>query len=278
MSVVQVGLVQMAMVEAQEQNIAAAVAGVRQAAADGAQVILLPELFEGFYFPREIDDRFFAWAKPLISNPAVHALKKVCAELEVVVPVSVFEYDPVSTRYYNTVVVVDADGQSLGFYRKTHIPDGPGYEEKHYFSPGDTGFKVFSTKYGRLGVGICWDQWFPECARAMTLQGADLLLYPTAIGSEPEPPYTDTSAAWQRVMQGHAVANTIPVMAANRVGDEGGQRFYGHSFVCDGFGELLVELPADTPGVRVVPVDLGHWSQQRDWMGLLRDRRPNCYR
>jgi N-carbamoylputrescine amidase len=173
--------------------------------------------------------------------------------------------------------MVDADGSVLGHYRKTHIPDGPGYEEKYFFAPGDTGFKAWDTRFGKIGVGICWDQWFPECARAMTLLGADLLLYPTAIGTEPVRAEVDTSAPWRRVMVGHAVANTIPVAAANRVGDEHGQRYYGTSFICDGRGDILTELDREEEGFAIAELDLAKWHQEREWMALMRDRRPEAY-
>lgn len=270
-----VGVAQMAMGADRNENIAHACELVRQAKLSDAQVVLLPELFEGVYFPRTIDDAHFALATSVEDSPAIVALAALCKELQVVVPVSFFERD--GDRYFNSVVMLDADGVQVGRYRKTHIPDGAGYEEKHYFEPGDTGFVVFDTRYGRIGVGICWDQWFPECARAMTLMGAEVLLYPTAIGSEPMAPHRDTRAPWRRVMQGHAVANTIPVAAANRVGDENGQRFYGTSFVCDGYGEICAELDDHEEGVRVVTFSRKQLAIEREWMGLVRDRRPECY-
>lgn len=273
-----VAVAQMAMSHRRERNITRAMALVRDAAAAGAQVVVLPELFEGPYFPREIHDRHFAAATTLADNPAVQALSPLCAELEVAVPVSFFERDETSGRTYNSVAMLDADGRCLGLYRKTHIPSGPGYEETHYFAPGDTGFQVFATRHGRLGVGICWDQWFPECARAMTLLGAELLLYPTAIGTEPEPPHRDTRGPWRRVMQGHAVANTIPVAAANRVGDEAGQVFYGNSFICDGYGDVVAALDDREEATTLAMFDRAHLARERAWMGLLRDRRPDHYR
>ena len=270
-----VAIVQMAMSGDRQDNIARACQWIRRAALQGAQVVLLPELFEGPYFPRTIDNAHFVLATSVNENPAIKAMTTLCSELKVVVPVSFFERDGES--YYNSVVMIDADGSVLGRYRKTHIPDGAGYEEKHYFSAGDSGFVVFDTHYGRIGVGICWDQWFPECARALTLLGAEVLLYPTAIGSEPLPPHRDTRAPWRRVMQGHAVANTIPVAAANRVGEEEGQRFYGTSFVCDGYGEVCAELDDQEEGFVMVEFRRDKLAQERDWMGLLRDRRPECY-
>lgn len=247
-----------------------------QAAADaGAQVVVLPELLETPYFPRNIDDAHLRLAQSVTDSEAVGALSPLCKSLGVVVPVSIFERQ--GDSLFNTVVMIDADGQTLGCYRKSHIPDGPGYEEKHYFEPGDTGFRVWSTRHGRVGVGICWDQWFPECARAMTLLGAELLVYPTAIGSEPQPPHRDTRAPWRRVMQGHAVANTVAVAAANRIGNEGGQRFYGGSFVCDQWGELLVDMDDASTGTVVAELDRAAIGRDREWMGLMSDRRPELY-
>jgi N-carbamoylputrescine amidase len=197
----------------------------------------------------------------------------VARELGVALPVSFFERE--GDRYFNSLAMLDADGALLGVYRKTHIPDGTGYEEKYYFSPGDTGFRVWDTRFGKVGVGICWDQWFPECARAMTLQGADVLLYPTAIGSEPVTT-RDTSKPWRRAMVGHAVSNTIHVAAANRVGNEGGQLFYGTSFIADPWGEIRAELYGE-PGLLVHTLDLASARKDRDWMGLLKDRQPHAY-
>jgi N-carbamoylputrescine amidase len=265
---------QFAMVEAPDRNLARACELVRQAHARGAQVVLLPELFSSLYFPREIDARFFALAHSVDEDPAVRALALLAKELSLVIPVSFFERS--GAAYFNSLVVLDADGKNLGLYRKTHIPDGAGYEEKFYFTPGDTGFQVFHSRYATLGVGICWDQWFPECARAMALQGADVLLYPTAIGSEPTTG-RDTAAPWRRVMQGHAVSNTVYVAAANRVGDEGGQCFYGTSFIADPWGDIQSELGRSEEGLAIAAIDIARARADRDWMGLLRDRRPSMY-
>jgi N-carbamoylputrescine amidase len=265
---------QFAMVEAPDVNIAKAVELVRAAHARGAQVVLLPELFATPYFPREIDQKFFTLAHAVKDDPALRALAPLANELGVVIPVSFFERE--GDAYYNSLAVLDADGNSLGVYRKTHIPDGTGYEEKFYFSPGDTGFRRFSTRYGQLGIGICWDQWFPESARALTLLGADLLLYPTAIGSEPVTG-RDTSRPWRRAMIGHAVSNTIPLAAANRVGTEGDQVFYGTSFIADPWGEVVAELNRTEEGVCHATLDLAAARTDREWMGLLRDRRPEMY-
>jgi N-carbamoylputrescine amidase len=270
----QLGVAQFAMHDSSERNIARACELVREAHARGAQVILLPELFSSYYFPREKDARFFALAHTVAEDPALRALSQLAAELSVVLPVSFFERD--GDNYYNSLLVVDADGSPCGVYRKTHIPDGDGYEEKFYFKPGDTGFRAFKTRYATLGVGICWDQWFPEAARSMALLGADLLLYPTAIGSEPVTS-RDTAAPWRRVMVGHAVANTMHVAAANRVGNEGGQVFYGTSFIADPWGEVIAELDRVEEGVLVQAIDVAKARAERQWMGLLRDRQPAHY-
>ena len=275
MSTIRVAALQLAMGDDVNENIGRAGQLVAEAAAQGAQIVLLPELFASRYFPARPDPAHFTLAAPPERNPAVQAMRVLAATHQLVLPVSYFERD--GDRFFNSLIVFDADGRELGRYRKTHIPDGPGYEEKQFFAPGDSGFQVFDTRYGRIGAGICWDQWFPECARAMTLQGADLLLYPTAIGSEPTRPELDTQAPWQRVMIGHAVANTVPLVAANRVGDEMGQVFYGSSFIADGRGEKLVELSRSEQGVALTDIDLDAWRQEREWFGLLRDRRPELY-
>ena len=227
---------------------------VSKAAYQGAQVILPPELFEGSYFCREERDYFFDWAQPVDNHPTIAHFQKLAQELNVVIPVSFFEKS--GQVYYNSLAMVDADGSLLGVYRKSHIPDGPGYEEKFYFRGGDTGFKVWDTAFGKIGVGICWDQWFPECARAMVLMGAEILLYPTAIGSEPEEPNLNTKDPWQRAMIGHAVSNVIPVAAANRIGLEGNQTFYGHSFIANHRGDKVAELNDTEEGVILASFDL----------------------
>ena len=227
-SQVRVAATQCAFTASLEENVAQVEALVRQAAAQGAQVILPSELFESPYFCREERDEFFDLARPVEGHPTIARFQALARELGVVIPVSFFERD--GHAHYNSLAMVDADGALLGVYRKSHIPDGPGYEEKFYFRPGNTGFKVWPTRYGRLGVGICWDQWYPECARAMMLQGAELLLYPTAIGTEPETPELDTKDLWQRAMVGHAVSNVVPVVASNRIGTEGDQTFYAVSY------------------------------------------------
>ncbi len=258
-------------------NIARVADLVRQAHARGAQVVLAPELFQGPYFCTSQEEHWFAHAHPARTHPCVVALAPLAAELGVVLPVSIFERE--APHYYNSVAILDADGAFLGVYRKSHIPDGPGYQEKYYFRPGDTGFKVWDTKHARIGVGICWDQWFPECARTMALMGAEALLYPTAIGSEPHDASLDTQAPWRRVMQGHAVANGMPVIAANRVGTEaGGQTFYGSSFIADQRGEPVAQLGRNEEGVIVHEFDLDYLDRHRAAWGFFRDRRPDLYR
>jgi N-carbamoylputrescine amidase len=260
-------------------NIAKTEAFVREAARQGAQVILPSELFQGIYFCTRQDPKWFETAFPARDHPCVLALKKVAKELGVVIPISFFEKD--GPRYYNSLAVADADGEILGVYRKSHIPDGPGYQEKYYFRPGDTGFRAWKTKHGTIGVGICWDQWYPECARAMTLLGADVLFYPTAIGSEPYDTTLDTHKQWHRAMQGHAVSNAIPVVASNRIGreenDGAEQKFYGHSFIADHRGDLVRSFDDKDEGVLVHTFDLPEIESYRaDW-GFFRDRRTDLY-
>jgi N-carbamoylputrescine amidase len=248
---------------------------VREAAGRGAQIILPPELFETPYFCREEREEHFDLARPVEGNPTLERFAGVARELGVVIPVSFFER--AGQAHYNSVAVLDADGRNLGVYRKSHIPDGPGYEEKFYFRPGNTGFRAFATRHATIGVGICWDQWFPECARAMTLLGAEVLFYPTAIGSEPEQPDLDTKDPWQRVMIGHTVANVVPLVAANRIGVEEGQRFYGSSFIANHRGDKVAELGRGDEGVIVASFDLAEVRRNRAAFGLFRDRRPELY-
>ncbi|MEL6725737.1 MAG: nitrilase-related carbon-nitrogen hydrolase, partial [Pseudomonadota bacterium] len=231
--------------------------------------------FSDHYFCKTQEQSHFATAHPWRDHPAVAAMQTLAAELGVVIPVSIFEKD--GPEYFNSIVMVDADGRLLGVYRKSHIPDGPGYQEKFYFRPGDTGFRVWETLKGKVGVGICWDQWFPEAARAMTLLGADVLLYPTAIGTEPQDSSLDTAARWRRAMQGHAVSNVIPVIAANRIGEEDGQRFYGTSFICDHTGEIVSDLGREEAGIITARFDLDLIDQDRAAWGFFRDRRPDLY-
>ncbi|MHA6287539.1 N-carbamoylputrescine amidase [Maricaulis sp. CAU 1757] len=258
-----------------QENIDRVSGMIREAARDGAQVVLAPELFQNHYFCKSQDEKWFATAYPADSHPCVIALQKLAADLDVVLPVSIYERD--GPHYYNSMVMIDAGGEILGTYRKSHIPDGPGYMEKFYFRPGDTGFKVWDTAAGRIGVGICWDQWFPEAARSMAMMGAEVLLYPTAIGSEPHDDSLDTSARWQRAMQGHAVSNVIPVMAANRIGDEDGQVFYGSSFIADHSGEKVAELGKTERGIIHAEFDLDFLQRHRAAWGFFRDRRPDLY-
>jgi N-carbamoylputrescine amidase len=249
---------------------------VREAAGKGAQVILPSELFEGVYFCQTQNEEDFARARPAAAHPTLVHFQQLAKQLGVVIPVSFFEQ--AGPEYYNSIAVFDADGADLGVYRKSHIPDGPGYQEKFFFKPGNTGFKTFATKFGTIGVAICWDQWFPEAARAMALAGADVLFYPTAIGSEPEEPDFDSRDSWQRVMIGHAVANSVGVVAANRIGREGAMTFYGSSFVCDARGDKLAELGRDEPGIAIAELDLEQLQRVRASMGFFRDRRPHLYR
>lgn len=252
---------------------------VHKAASKGAQIILPSELFEGHYFCRTQREDDFARARPAADHPTIRHFQKLAAELGVVIPVSFFEQ--AGPEYYNSIAVLDADGRSLGVYRKSHIPDGPGYQEKFFFKPGNTGFRAFATRFGTIGVAICWDQWFPEAARAMTLAGADVLFYPTAIGSEPEEPELDSRDSWQRVMVGHAVANAVGVVAANRVGREGDGAdaitFYGSSFIADARGDKLAELDRDGTGLAIATLDLDQIRRVRASMGFFRDRRPSLY-
>jgi N-carbamoylputrescine amidase len=258
-----------------DENVERVTAHVRAAASKGAQVILAPELFEGPYFCREEKEEFFSWARPLEGNPTIAHFSRVAAELSVVLPISFFEQ--AGPAYYNSIAIIDADGSTLGLYRKSHIPDGPGYEEKFYFRPGDTGFRVWRTRYGTIGVGICWDQWYPEAARAMALLGAEVLFYPTAIGSEPHDPGLDTRDPWQRAMIGHAVSNVIPVVGANRIGEEDGQQFYGSSFIANMRGDKVAELGRTEEGTIEATFDLDEYRQKRAAWGFFRDRRPELY-
>jgi N-carbamoylputrescine amidase len=275
MKLLTVAAIQSSLSDHPETNVKRITGWVREAAAQGAQVILPSELFEGYYFCREEREEFFARARPVAEHPTIRHFQALAKELEVVIPVSFFE--KAGPAYYNSVAIVDADGSVMGIYRKSHIPDGPGYEEKFYFRPGNSGFKVWQTRFGKLGVGICWDQWYPECARAMALMGADLLLYPTAIGSEPHDPTLDTKDLWQRAMIGHAVSNVIPVVAANRVGTEADQVFYGHSFIANHRGDKVAELDREQEGVITSQFDLDVIEQHRAAFGFFRDRRPDLY-
>jgi len=263
-----------------EKNLARAEALVRQAAGQGAQIILLQELFETPYFCQDQSADHYALARPFADNPVIARFARLAGELGVVLPVSFFER--AGHSHFNSLAMVDADGSVLGLYRKSHIPDGPGYQEKFYFTPGDTGFKVWKTRYGMVGAGICWDQWFPESARAMALLGAEILFYPTAIGTEPPPaPPVDSRDHWRRVMQGHAGANYMPLVASNRIGRETGQAgevtFYGSSFIASPTGEIVAELGRSGEGVVTATFDLDDIAKMRASWGLFRDRRPDLY-
>jgi len=262
-----------------DANIARTAELVREAAAAGAQVILPSELFQGPYFCVSQEERWFGTAYAWREHPCVKAMSELAAELGVAIPVSIFERE--GPHYFNSLVMLDADGSPLGVYRKSHIPDGPGYQEKYYFRPGDTGFRVWKTRFGRIGVGICWDQWYPEAARAMMLMGAEVLFYPTAIGSEPHDPSFDTAEPWRRAMQGHAVSNVVPVIGSNRTGHEAvteqGQTFYGSSFIADHRGDLVAKFGRDDEGVLSATFDLDFLDKHRAAWGFFRDRRPDLY-
>ncbi|PPC76110.1 N-carbamoylputrescine amidase [Pokkaliibacter plantistimulans] len=276
---VTVAATQMACSWDKEANIANAEKLVREAAARGAQIILIQELFETPYFCQKPNADYLLLATTLEDNPAIQHFQKLAKELEVVLPISFFEL--AGRARFNTVAIIDADGSMLGIYRKSHIPDGPGYHEKYYFNPGDTGFKVWQTRYAKIGVGICWDQWFPECARSMALMGAELLLYPTAIGSEPHDKAINSRDHWQRVQQGHAGANVMPLIASNRIGNEEQDgydiTFYGSSFIANQFGEKVAELNETEEGILVHSFDLDELEKIRSAWGVFRDRRYNLY-
>ena len=258
-----------------DANIARVSEMVREAAGRGAQVVLPPELFEGEYFCRVEDEGLFATARPTAEHPSVRAMQRLADELGLWIPTSFFEAD--GPQYYNSLAMIEPGGKIAGVYRKSHIPDGPGYEEKFYFRPGNTGFKVWDGPGAKIGVGVCWDQWYPETARAMMLMGAEVLFYPTAIGSEPHDDSLDTARLWRRAMVGHAVSNVVPVVAANRVGCEHGQTFYGTSFIADERGDVLAELDREEEGVITATLDLDRVKRHRAAFGFFRDRRPDLY-
>ena len=275
---VKVAAIQMSMSTDKSANVQKAKTLVREAAENGAQIILLPELFEGLYFCKDMDAKYFSWAAPLEGNRLIQEFVALSRELQIVVLVSYFE--KAQDAYFNSLVVVDK-GVILQNYRKTHIPDGPGYEEKFYFQSGDTGFQVYETSFGNIGVGICWDQWFCETARALTLKGAEIIFYPTAIGSEPEIEL-DSKEHWQRVQMGHAATNTVPVVVANRYGREVGESceltFYGSSFITDYTGAKIAEASRNEEAIVYAEFDLAENAKQREYWGLLRDRRPEMYK
>ena len=260
----------------ESENIAAVAALVEQAAKAGAQVILPPELFAGPYFCVTEDEARFVLAQTLGESASVREMQRLAKAHRIAIPTSFFERD--GQHYYNTLAMIGPDGAIMGTYRKSHIPDGPGYEEKYYFRPGNTGFRVWQVFGATIGVGVCWDQWYPECAREMALMGAEALFYPTAIGSEPYDSSFDTSRIWRRAMLGHAASNCVPVIAANRIGsEEGGQAFYGHSFITDQWGDFLADYGAVETGVLMATLDLAAARAHRAGMGFFRDRRPELY-
>jgi N-carbamoylputrescine amidase len=263
-----------------EENIRRADKLVREAAAKGAQIILLQELFETPYFCQKEKSDYYVYARELEENKAVAHFREVARELQVVLPISFYEKK--NYARYNSLAVIDADGSVLGLYRKSHIPDGPGYEEKFYFNPGDTGFKVWKTRYAKIGVGVCWDQWYPEAARCMALMGAELLFYPTAIGSEPQDGSIDSRDHWQMCMMGHAACNLMPVIASNRIGLESdcdsSITFYGSSFIAGPTGQKIAEAGREEEAVLTAEFDLDQLETQRIEWGIFRDRRPDLYR
>ncbi|MFU0833979.1 MAG: N-carbamoylputrescine amidase [Oscillospiraceae bacterium] len=276
MGILKVAAIQMRSRGNREENIIAADTLVRKAAADHSKIILLPELFETNYFCQEQLEENFKLAVPATKKLAVQHFSKLARELKVVLPVSFFERD--GNAFYNSLAILDADGQMLGIYRKSHIPDGPGYQEKYYFNPGDTGFQVFDTAYGRIGCGICWDQWFPELVRILVLKGAEILFYPTAIGSEPLNPTYCSRAHWQTCIQGHAAANMVPIVVSNRVGEEQQIKFYGSSFLADEHGQIVKQADTETEGILSAEFDFTQLALKRRAWGLFRDRRPDLYR
>jgi N-carbamoylputrescine amidase len=261
-----------------DKNLGKAEALIRQAHKDGAQIILIQELFATPYFCKDQDPKYFSMAEAVDDSRVIEEMQALAKELQVVLPVSFFE--KANRAYFNSLVVIDADGSVVSHYRKSHIPDGPGYQEKFYFSPGDTGFKVADTRYAKIGVAICWDQWFPEAARSMMLMGADFLFYPTAIGSEPVTG-DDSRDHWCRVMQGHSAANMVPVIASNRIGVETGESceltFYGSSFITDETGGMVGQASRDAEEVIIASFDIDHIAAERAGWGLFRDRRPDLY-
>ena len=275
-----VAATQMACSNDTDKNVSNAEKLVRQAASKGAEIILIQELFESQYFCMDQKEELFELSKPFDNHPTIKKFSELAKELKVVLPVSFFE--KANRAHYNSVAIIDADGSILGKYRKSHIPDGPGYQEKFYFNPGDTGFKVWNTKFAKIGVGICWDQWFPEAARSMVLSGAELLLYPTAIGGEPEDDGFDSSDMWQRAMIGHSASNQIPVIASNRIGTEKGidieNYFYGRSFVTNHVGDKIAEGSRDKEEVLIGKINLSEAETLRNVWGVFRDRRPELYK
>ena len=277
--IVNVAATQMECTWDQSENLSKAEKLIHESAKRGANIILLQELFSTPYFCPEQKDKYFALANEVSKHPYLEKFSNLAKKLKVVLPISFFERD--KNSYFNSVMIIDADGTYKGIYRKSHIPQGPGYQEKFYFSPGNTGFKVWETTYGCIGIGICWDQWFPECARSMALMGADLIFYPTAIGSEPQDPNLNSLKHWQRTMQGHAAANMTPVIASNRIGkeiaDNTEMTFYGHSFISDETGEIKCECNDESEGTILHSFNIDEIRISRASWGLFRDRRPELY-
>ena len=277
--IVNVAATQMECTWDQSENLNKAENLIHEAAERGANIILLQELFSTPYFCPEQKDKYFALANEVSEHPYLEKFSNLAKKLKVVLPISFFERD--KNSYFNSVMIIDADGTYKGIYRKSHIPQGPGYQEKFYFSPGNTGFKVWETTYGCIGIGICWDQWFPECARSMALMGADLIFYPTAIGSEPQDPNLNSLKHWQRTMQGHAAANMTPIIASNRIGKEIADKtemtFYGHSFISDETGEIKCECDDESEGTILHSFNIDEIRISRASWGLFRDRRPELY-
>ena len=276
---IHVAAMQLALNNDEKTNIEAVSDYIIEAAKQGVQIILPPELFSSPYFCSVEDEALFALAHPVHEHPSVIAMTKLAKQLGVAIPTSFFERD--GPHHYNSIAMIGPDGEIMGVYRKSHIPDGPGYEEKFYFRPGNSGFKIWDIFGIKIGVGICWDQWYPECARAMALMGAELLFYPTAIGSEPYDAELDTSRMWRRAMQGHAVSNCIPIIASNRIGTEnsvnGKQVFYGHSFITNEWGDLISQYGSEESGILTSVFDLDIIRKHRAGMGFFRDRRPSLY-
>lgn len=279
MRLIKIAATQMSCTDTIEDNILKGDRLVRAAVSQGANIVLLQELFETYYFCQKEKPEFYEYATTLEENKAINHFKNLAKELDVVLPISFYERK--NNARYNSVAIIDATGEVLGIYRKSHIPDGPGYEEKYYFNPGDTGFKVWNTKYAKIGVGICWDQWFPEAARCMALMGAEVLFYPTAIGSEPENSEIDSKDHWQRCMIGHSSCNLVPVVASNRIGREQIEdseiNFYGSSFITDGTGVKIAEANRTDEAILVAEIDLDYTQFQRTEWGIFRDRRPDLY-
>ena len=278
---VKVAATQMTCSKNVNENVEKAIELIVRASKEDANIVLIQELFENVYFCKDQKDEYFNFAKPFIDHPTLFKMSKVAKEYNVVLPISYFE--KANKAYFNSVAIIDADGEILGNYRKSHIPDGPGYQEKFYFSPGDTGFKVWNTKFAKIGVGICWDQWSSEAARIMALMGAEIIFYPTAIGSEPEDPDDfDSSDMWQRAMVGHSACNQVPVVASNRIGAEKGESctnyFYGRSFISDYKSDLLAEGSREQEEVLVASLDLEEAESFRRTWGIFRDRRPDLYK